>query len=108
MSVWNVSLLCISELIGDTAFKFFTRTNLTQYLLGGIVAYTGVIYFLIQSLRTSNLIYVNGMWDGISAIISTTILYFLLGEKLNTSLQYAGLLMIIAGVLLLWWGGVPY
>jgi len=107
MSVVNVILLSLTELVGDLSFKYFARTNLLSYLVGGVTAYTGVIYFLIKCLRQANLMYVNGMWDGISAIISTLALYFIFGEKLNNTSQYVGLILIIVGVILLWYSGFP-
>jgi multidrug transporter EmrE-like cation transporter len=48
------------------------------------------------------------MWDGISAVIETLAAYFIFGEQLNTMTQYGGLALIVAGILLLKSGGIPY
>ena len=44
------------------------------------------------------LIYVNGMWDGISTIIGTVLAYYLLKETLSSPLQWFGMVLIILGV----------
>jgi multidrug transporter EmrE-like cation transporter len=106
MSLATISLLSLVELFGDAQFKFFARSGQQKYLLGGLVGYVGVIYFLIKALKSGNIMYVNGMWDGISALLNTVGVYFLLGERLNTSAQYGGLGLIIAGIFVLRSGGI--
>jgi hypothetical protein len=108
MSLLTISLLSIAEVFGDAQFKFFARGGQQKYLAGGLIGYAGVIYFLIKALKTGNVMYVNGMWDGVSAVIETVPVYFLLGERLNTPGQYGGLLMIIAGIFMLHSGGISY
>ena len=108
MSNLIIALLSVAEVFGDTQFKFFARSGQQKYLAGGLVGYAGVIYFLIKALKSGNVMYVNGMWDGISAIVETVAVYFLLGERLNTSGQYAGLGLIIAGIFMLAQGGISY
>ena len=48
-----------------------------------------------------NLLYVNGMWDGTSALIGSVAAYLILGERLQGPVQYAGLVVIIAGIFML-------
>ena len=108
MSLLTISLLSMAEVFGDTQFKFFARGGQQKYLAGGLIGYAGVIYFLIKALKSGNVMYVNGMWDGVSAVIETVAVYFLLGERLNTPGQYGGLLMIIAGIFMLHSGGISY
>jgi len=108
MSNLIIALLSVAEVFGDTQLKFFARSGQQKYLAGGLVGYAGVIYFLIKALKSGNVMYVNGMWDGISAIVETVAVYFLLGERLNTSGQYAGLGLIIAGIFMLAQGGISY
>jgi multidrug transporter EmrE-like cation transporter len=79
-----------------------------KYLAGGFIGYLGVMYFLVKALKSGNIMYVNGMWDGISALLNTVGVYFLLGERLNTSGQYAGLVFIIGGVFLMNRDGIAY
>ena len=74
---------------------------MNRYLFLGIGGYIGVIYFLIKCLRTSSLLYINGMWDGISAIIESVAVMLFLGERLDNWKQYSGLIMIILGLFLL-------
>jgi multidrug transporter EmrE-like cation transporter len=67
--------------------------------LVGCVA--GVIYFLIRMLRLKDVIWVNAMWDGGSALIETLFAYFMYGERLNRPVNYAGLALILLGLFML-------
>lgn len=103
-----ITLLSFVEYIGDASFKTYARSDEGMYLIFGIIAYALMVKLLISALRTSNLIYTNGMWDGISAIIGTTLAFILLGERLSNKYQWGGLAMIIAGVFLINVGKIPY
>jgi multidrug transporter EmrE-like cation transporter len=101
MSTLDIVLLASVEVFGDISAAFYAKTDKPKYLVGGIAGYMGVLYFLIKCLRTRNLLYVNGMWDGISTIIESIAAYFILGDRLKTPEQYIGLGFIITGLFLL-------
>jgi multidrug transporter EmrE-like cation transporter len=110
MSNLDVVLLSIAEIFGDFGFKSFARGGgATAFAQGGL-GYVAVIYFLIRSLRVGNVLYVNGMWDGVSAVLETLAAYFILGERLNRPIEYMGLVAIIAGIFMLHApaGHIPY
>ena len=98
-----VDILVLSgvEIFGDFNLRWYAQTNAMKYLWQGLVGYIGVIYFLIRSLRGDNVLYVNGMWDGISGIIESLAAYYYLGDRLTSAKQYVGLVMIMAGVVLM-------
>ena len=96
--VWIMSAI---EIYGDFAFRFYAQTNKVSWLLHGIAGYIGVCYFLIQSFKYKNVLYVNGMWDGVSGLLESLAAYFILGDRLHKPTQYTGLVMIIVGVYLL-------
>ena len=73
----------------------------------GTIFYGLVIKFLIEALKSSNLIYANGMWDGVSTVVATVLAYFLLNETLSSPLQWFGLLMIVGGIFALHSGKIP-
>ncbi len=106
MSLFYLSMLSLTEIFGDFKLKDYTQSNLSSDLSQGILGYGGVIYFLIKSLRGGNVMYVNGMWDGISGIIESIAAYILRGERLNTMNQYIGIGMISIGIYLLHSGGI--
>jgi multidrug transporter EmrE-like cation transporter len=108
MSFGSILLVSLSEVIGDFGFKGVAREGGARNWAFGILGYIGVIYFLIKSLRVGNVTYVNGMWDGVSAVISTIVAYAFFGERLNSPYQYMGLLLIIGGIFCLKSGGIPY
>lgn len=101
MGFQDILLLSTVEIFGDFNLKWYADSNNPAYLGGGVLGYIGVIYFLIKSLRDDNVLYVNGMWDGLSGIVGSLAAYVVLGDRLKTSYNYIGLLMIIVGVGLL-------
>lgn len=103
----NLIILSIAEIFGDFHLKFFARSNKLSNLLGGLAGYVGVVYFLIVSLKQSNVIFVNGMWDGVSAVLESIAAFVILGERLTNWHQYVGLFVIIAGIFLMRIGPPP-
>jgi multidrug transporter EmrE-like cation transporter len=101
MTTLDIVGLSIAEVFGDFGFRAFAQKGNPMSFLQGGAGYMGIIYFLIRSFRVGNVTYVNGMWDGVSAIIETAAAYFILGERLNSPMQYFGLLAIIAGIFML-------
>lgn len=110
MSLADVTIMSLSEIVGDFGFKNVARLGYgnVQGWVAGISGYIGVIYYLIRSLRVGNVTYVNGMWDGVSAILETAAAFFIFGERLNNPLQYVGLALIIAGIFILKSGGIAH
>jgi len=104
--MYNILFLSLIEIFGDFELKFFARTGRLSHLYKGILGYSGVIYFLIKSFKQGNIMYVNGLWDGMSGLLESIAAYIILGERLNTWYQYAGILLICLGILLLHCGGI--
>jgi len=101
MSLFDISAVSLAEVIGDFGFKSFARGGGATAFAQGATGYIGVIYFLIRSLRVGNVLYVNGMWDGVSAVLESVAAYFLFGERLTNPMQYLGLVLVIAGIFML-------
>jgi multidrug transporter EmrE-like cation transporter len=97
----HIVFLSVVEIYGDFSLRFYAQTNKLMWLGHGIVGYIGVVYFLIQSLKHNNVLYVNGMWDGVSGIIESVASYVLLGDRLQKPSEYLGLVLIIVGVFLM-------
>ena len=101
MGFENIVLLSVVEIFGDFNLRWYAQSNQFSYLVYGIFGYIGVIYYLIKSLRADNVLYVNGMWDGVSGVLGSLAAYVALGDRLGKPIQYVGLVMIIAGTYLL-------
>lgn len=97
----HVVILSIIEIYGDFSLRFYAQTNKVSWLFHGIAGYIGVVYFLIQSLRHGNVLYVNGLWDGMSGLFESIAAYVILGDRLDKKSQYLGAVMIVVGVYLL-------
>jgi multidrug transporter EmrE-like cation transporter len=101
MSIQDIVILSAVEVFGDFNAKWYAQTNKPVFLAGGIVGYLGILFYLIKCLRTHNLLYVNGMWDGISTVIESLAAYVVLGDRLTKPEQYVGLGLVIVGLFLL-------
>jgi multidrug transporter EmrE-like cation transporter len=101
MSIQDIVILSVVEVFGDFNAKWYAQTNKPIYLANGVAGYLGVFFFLVKALRTHNLLYVNGMWDGISTVVESMAAVVILGDRLGRPEQYAGLVFIIVGLFLL-------
>lgn len=97
----DLSILSLSEIVGDFGFRFFAENGKINGFIQGIIGYIGVIFFLIRSFKTGNVTYVNGMWDGISGLFETVAAYVILGERLSSVWNYVGIVMIALGLVFL-------
>lgn len=104
----NIFLATLTEIVGDFGFKNFARTGATDGFVQGTLGYMGVIYFLIRSLKRANVLYVNGAWDAISAILESVAAYVILGERFNHPMQYVAIALITSGMVLLRYFGESY
>lgn len=93
-----VVALSVVEIYGDFSLRFYAQTNKIMWLWHGLAGYVGVIWLLIQSFKYKNVLYVNGMWDGVSGITESIASYVLLGDRLENPAEYIGLGFIILGV----------
>jgi len=91
--------LTFVELAGDISLKKYAQSGGNQFLLGGCVAYAGLIYTLTDALKTEKLAIVNGYWDGLSNVV-TTIAGISLDEEI-TPVQLTGLVLISVGLFML-------
>ena len=101
MSLATIGALSLAETVGDFGFKAFARNGGAWAFTQGTAGYVVTIFFLIKSLKSGNLLYVNGMWDGTSALLGSLAAYFILGERLTKPTEYLGLVLIIAGIFML-------
>lgn len=106
-SVYFIIILCLVEIFGDFSLQKYVQTDSNIYLIFGIIFYIGVVYFLIESLKTANILFVNAMWDGLSALFESLFAFFILGERFQHYHQYIGLLMIIVGLFIVRYKNEP-
>jgi multidrug transporter EmrE-like cation transporter len=105
--LYLIIAVSLVEYFGDENLKMFARNGKHKNLVYGIVFYALMMKLMIEALKRANLIYMNGMWDGISTIIGTVFAWWLLHERLNNPMQWLGLLLIILGLFSLNTGKIP-
>ena len=98
---WYVVLVSVVEIYGDIALRWYAQTNKISWLFHGILGYAGVVGALVMAFKHKNVLYVNGMWDGVSGLLESLVAFFFLGDRFEKPSQYAGIVLIIVGVFLL-------
>jgi len=96
------------EYLGDSNFKFYARSGESKYLAYGSGAYIVMVWVLIRILKQSNVMYMNMLWDATSIIMETALAYILLGETLDNNYQMVGFIAILAGIVLMNVGNIPF
>ncbi len=101
MSYQDISMLIITEIIGDFGYKEFANHGGIKAFMTGTIGYVGVIYFLIRSLQGEQVLLINAAWDGLSALFETIAAMIFLGEYFTDPLKYIGIILIICGLFFL-------
>jgi multidrug transporter EmrE-like cation transporter len=101
MSYLDIGALIFTEIVGDFGFKEFANHGGIRPFAVGITGYIGVIYYLIRSLQGSQILLVNAVWDGLSALIETVAAMVILGEYFDDPMKYVGVVFIIIGLFFL-------
>jgi len=101
MSYQEIFPLIFTEIVGDFGFKEFANKGGIINFTTGIIGYIGVVYYLIRSLQGSQVLLVNAVWDGLSALIESIAAIIILGEKFNDPWKYFGIFLIILGLFFL-------
>lgn len=105
MALVNILMMSLAETFGNVHFKWFAKSNQHHHLLGGLVGYIGVMYFLIQSFSSESLMYVSAMWEGMITVLGALVAYFFLGERFSSPVQYLGIVFGLMGMLMVHAGG---
>lgn len=100
-TLFKVAVMSVLEIIGLFQIRFFAETNNVLNLFQGVLAYLGTIFMLANALRTSDLLRVKPLWDGVSGIFVAIVSYYVLGDRLDSLYEYIGLAMIFGGVFLM-------
>ena len=101
MSYQNIGALILTEIVGDFGFQKFANSGGLAPFLTGVGGYIGVVYFLIRSLQGSQILLVNTVWDGLSALLETIAAMIILGEYFVDPWKYVGIGLIILGLFFL-------
>jgi multidrug transporter EmrE-like cation transporter len=97
----NLILLSVWEIFGDFNLRWYAQSGFLRYLILGVLGYIGVITYAVKCFMSDNVLYVNGMWDGMSAILESIAAYVILGDRLKKPMEYVGLLLTIVGIFLM-------
>ena len=106
MTLLNVLAMTLAEIFGNANFKHFAGgTGHNGHLVGGFVGYLGVMFFLIKSFSSASMLWVGAMWEGMITLLGSAYAFFILGERFNSWVQYAGLGLGILAMYLVHCGG---
>jgi len=105
MALTTIALMSLAETFGNVHFKWFAKSQAHHHMIGGLVGYIGVMYFLVQSFSAESLLYVSAMWEGMITVLGAMVAYFFLGERFTSPIQYLGILFGLAGMVMVHAGG---
>lgn len=96
-------LLCLTavEIFADFALKHYVTTGSQIAISIGAFGYAVIVFLLVKSLQGSTLLYVKGMWDGLSGLAESLAAFVFLGERFVRWEQYLGLGLTFVGLFLL-------
>jgi multidrug transporter EmrE-like cation transporter len=101
MSYQELIPLILTEIVGDFGYKEFANKGGIKNFAVGTIGYIGVVYYLIRSLQGSQVLLVNAVWDGLSALIESLAAIIVLGEKFDDPWKYFGIFLIVVGLFFL-------
>jgi multidrug transporter EmrE-like cation transporter len=101
MSYQDIIPLIFAEIVGDFGYKEFANKGGITNFAYGTIGYIGVIFFLIKSLQGSQILLVNAVWDGLSALIESIAAIVILGERFDDPWKYFGIFLIVVGLFFL-------
>jgi len=105
MSLVHVFAMSCAEIYANTNLKLFTQSNHHGHLMGGILGYIGVVFFLIKSLMGGGLMYISIMWEAMITILGSLVAYFYLNERFDHWVQYFGIVLALVAMALVHYGG---
>lgn len=106
MALATILMMSLAETFGNVHFKWFAKSQAHHHMIGGVVGYVGVMYFLIQSFSMESLMYVSAMWEGMITVMGALVAYFFLGERFTSPVQYLGIIFGLLGMIMVHAGGV--
>jgi hypothetical protein len=106
MALVQIMMMSLAETFGNVHFKWFAKSQAHHHLLGGVMGYVGVMYYLVQSFSSSSLMYVSAMWEGMITVLGALVAYFFLGERFTSPVQYLGIVFGLLGMMMVHGGGL--
>jgi len=105
--------MVLPQVLAMGAAETYANMNLKEYatngkkscLALGILAWAFVIYLLIKSFRTHNLMHVSILWEFSITIFTAASAYYILGERFTSRLQWFGVLLVFLGAYFVHRGG---
>jgi small multidrug resistance pump len=100
MSYLYLALAIIGELIGSSLLKASEGFSKLFPTIGVIIAFVSCFFFLSVSLKTIPLNTAYAIWSGLGVVFTTIISVLIWKEKINMA-SIAGIILILAGVVIL-------
>ena len=106
MALVNVFAMTVAEIFGNANFKNFAGAGgHNGHVVGGVVGYVGVMYFLVKSFSGASMLWVGAMWEGMITLLGSAYAFFILGERFDSWIQYAGLALGLVAMWMVHTGG---
>lgn len=100
MSYLYLAIAIVTELIGSSLLKASEGFSKFYPTTGLIIAFVSSFFFLSLSLKTIPLNTAYALWSGLGLVCTTIISVLIWKEKINFA-SVAGIILILAGVVIL-------
>lgn len=105
--------MVLPQVLAMGAAETYANMNLKEYAVNGkksslalgILGWAFVIYLLINSFRTHNLMHVSILWEFAITIFTAGSAYYILGERFTSWFQWLGVILVFLGAYLVHQGG---
>lgn len=95
-----VALILLCETSAMSFLKEYAQVHWVEYFLIGLLFYTGVVFFLVQSFQWEGIGMVNVVWSAFSVIFVESVGVLKFHERI-THTQILGILFAVGGVVVL-------
>jgi multidrug transporter EmrE-like cation transporter len=99
MSLLGVLAMTSAELFGNAHLKWYSGNGKNHHLGLGILAWGLVLFLLIQTLRTSSMMWTCIMWEAMIVVGGAITAYVFFGERFTHWIQWLGVFLAIGAAI---------
>jgi len=99
MTLLFVLAMTSAELFGNAHLKWFAENGKHHHLGLGILAWVVVLYFLVKTLKNSDMMWTCIMWEAMIVVGGAITAYIFFGEKFTHWIQWLGLLFALGAAI---------
>jgi drug/metabolite transporter (DMT)-like permease len=96
----QIFMMGAAETYANMNLKKYAGDGSRRSLIHGLLAWVIVIFLLINSFKSHNLLHVSILWEFAITIFTALTAYFILGERFTSRWQWLGVVLVFVGAYL--------